>query len=69
MLPPTAELPDPGEPWSSRVKRVLPGQVARAPPNAPPNVAHRVVGLDALGNSFVSHAHEGSSVWTRISFR
>lgn len=36
MLSPTAALPDPGEPWSSSVKRDLPGQVARAPPERLP---------------------------------
>jgi hypothetical protein len=35
MLPPTAQLPVLGEPWSGRMMRVLPGQVARAPPNTP----------------------------------
>ena len=40
MLPPTAELPDPGEPWTSRMKCVLPlRQAARAPPERLPHVS------------------------------
>ena len=57
MLSPTAVLRHFGEPWSGRLKRTLPGQVARAPPNTP-NDSPIVLRVRSGG----SRVHEGSSV-------
>src|SRR3989442_3479591 len=62
MLPPTAELPDLGEPWTARMKRVLLGRKRELQPN----VFHKVsliallawVGLGADGLSSSAYGPE-----------